>query len=105
MLTLTTDTVPGQEIVTAVGIVQGSTVRTRHMGSDFVASLKSMVGGELSGYTKLVADARAEALDRMSTEAQRLGADAVVGVRFSIGSGITDGIEVLAYGTAVRLKR
>jgi len=101
MILTSIDTVPGKKIVELFGIAQGSTVRARHMGSDIAAGFKNMVGGELKGYTKLLEDARAEALERMQMQASQLGANAVINVRFAT-SAITQGAaELMAYGTAV----
>jgi uncharacterized protein YbjQ (UPF0145 family) len=103
MILTTTDLVPGQEVVETLGLVRGSAVRAMHVGRDVMAKLKNMVGGELTEYTKLLAEAREQALDRMSSEAAARGANAVVGLRFA-SSEVSDGAaEVLCYGTAVRL--
>jgi uncharacterized protein YbjQ (UPF0145 family) len=103
MMLLTTDTFPGRE-VEALGLVRGSTVRAKHIGSDIVAGLRNIVGGEVKEYAALMAGAREQALDRMQAEAAKLGADAVIAVRFETST-ITQGAsEILAYGTAVRLK-
>jgi uncharacterized protein YbjQ (UPF0145 family) len=100
---LTTDTFPGRE-VEALGLVRGSTVRAKHIGSDIVAGLRNIVGGEVKEYAALMAGAREQALDRMQAEAAKLGADAVIALRFETST-ITQGAsEILAYGTAVRLK-
>ncbi len=99
-----TDTIAGQEIVESLGLVRGSTVRARNVGRDIFASIKNLVGGEISEYTRLLADAREEALSRMLKDAEQLGADAIVNVRFmtsAVGQGLA---EILAYGTAVNLK-
>lgn len=97
------ETVPGREIGVYLDLVQGSTVRTKHVGRDIAASFKNFVGGELRGYTELLQDSRAEATRRMVAQAEALGADAVVNVRYSTSS-ITDGAaELFAYGTAVTL--
>lgn len=102
MLIATTDSVPGQRTVAALGLVRGNTIRSRHVGADIAAALRNLVGGELPEYTRLMAGAREQALDRMTAEAEALGADAVVGMRFAI-SALRNATEVLAYGTAVRL--
>lgn len=103
MLVVTSDTLPGREIE-ALGLVRGSTVRAKHIGSDIVASLRNLVGGEVKEYAALMAGAREQAYDRMLAEARAMGADAIVAVRFE-SSMISDGAsEILAYGTAVRLK-
>ncbi len=98
------ETVPGREITESLGVCRGSTVRARNIGRDIFAGLKNIVGGEIQEYTKLQADSREQALSRMIEDAKRLGADAIVNVRFAT-SMITQGAsEILAYGTAVKLK-
>ncbi len=104
MIISTTNYVPGREVTQILGIVKGNTVRSRHLGKDFVALLKNVVGGEIEEYTKLIAEAREQALDRMITQAKVLGADAVIDVRFSTSYIMTNASEILAYGTAVKLK-
>ena len=100
----TTETIAGREIVETIGIARGNTIRAKHVGTDIMAGLRNLVGGEVSEYTKLMAEAREQALDRMMANAAQMGADAVVGVRFST-SLITQGAaEILAFGTAVKLK-
>ncbi|MEJ1992497.1 MAG: YbjQ family protein [Maritimibacter sp.] len=103
MLILNTDTVPGKEIE-AIGLVRGSTVRAKHIGSDIVAGLRNIVGGEIKEYAALLAGAREQALDRMIDEARNLGADAVVAVRFETSTITQAASEILAYGTAVKVK-
>ncbi len=103
MLVLTTETVPGREIE-ALGLVRGSTVRAKHIGSDLVAGLRNIVGGEIKEYAALLAGAREQALDRMIDEAKALGADAILAVRFESSTITQAASEVLAYGTAVKLK-
>jgi uncharacterized protein YbjQ (UPF0145 family) len=103
MLLSTTETVPGKAIREFFGVVSGSTVRAKHIGKDIMAGLKNIVGGELKGYTELLQEARQEALERMVRQAESVGANAVVNVRFST-SNITQGAaELFAYGTAVRV--
>ena len=103
MILCTTESVPGREVSQTLGLVRGSTVRAAHAATDVQAWLKNLVGGEIEEYTKLLAEAREQALDRMTAEALARGANAVVCVRFA-SSEITEGAaEVLAYGTAVRL--
>jgi uncharacterized protein YbjQ (UPF0145 family) len=103
MLLSTTETVPGKTIREFFGVVSGSTVRAKHIGKDIMAGLKNIVGGELKGYTELLQEARQEALERMIQQAESVGANAVVNVRFST-SNITQGAaELFAYGTAVRV--
>ncbi|MGJ8527793.1 YbjQ family protein [Maritalea sp.] len=93
------------EIVRTIGIVRGNTIRAKHVGTDIIAGLRNLVGGEVSEYTKLMAEAREQAYDRMVADAKRVGADAVIGVNFTT-SMITQGAaEILAYGTAVELKK
>lgn len=104
ILTSTTDTLPGREIVEVLGLVKGNTVRSRHVGSDIGAGLKSLVGGEIKGYVKVMTDAREEALGRMLAEAEALGSDAVVCVRFTSAQVMAGAAEILVYGTAVRVR-
>ena len=104
MILTTTETVAGREIVEVLGVVRGSTVRAKHIGSDIVAGLRNIVGGELKEYASLLTGAREQALDRMTEEARALGADAVVAMRFESSTIAQAASEVLAYGTAVRLK-
>lgn len=100
MIVVNTDAVPGYEIVDIKGMVQGNTVRAKHLGRDIVAGFKNMVGGELKGYTELLTESRREATTRMMQQAEQLGANAILNVRFST-SAITSGAsEMLAYGTA-----
>ncbi|MCO6478157.1 MAG: YbjQ family protein [Phaeodactylibacter sp.] len=104
MLITTTDYIPGQEIAEVLDIVRGSTVRARNLGRDIFAGLKNLVGGEISEYTRLMADAREQAIDRMIADAEEIGADAVINVRFTTADVMQGASEILAYGTAVRLK-
>ena len=104
MILTTTDEVPGRRITEALGLVRGSAVRSAHLGRDVMAKLKNLVGGEVSEYTKLLAEVREQALDRMTAEARARGATAVVGVRFASAEIDTGTAEVLVYGTAVRLE-
>ena len=101
MLITNIETVPGRTIVRHLGLVQGSTVRAKHVGRDIMAGLKNIVGGELKGYTELLNEAREEAIARMSEQARQMGANAVVNVRFSTASVAAGAAEILAYGTAV----
>jgi uncharacterized protein YbjQ (UPF0145 family) len=105
MIFVTTETIPGKEIEQALGTVRGSTVRARNIGRDIFAGLKNIVGGEISEYTKLLADAREQAIQRMLQDAQRLNADAIVNVRFTTSQVMQGAAEMLAYGTAVKLKK
>lgn len=100
----TTNTVPHQEVVEIIGIARGSTVRARNIGRDITAILKGIVGGEISEYTKLQAQSREQALQRMLEDAESHGADAVVGVRITTSMVMNGAAEISAYGTAVKLK-
>jgi len=103
MLLSNTETVPGYQIAAYKGLVQGNTVRAKHVGRDIMAGLKNIVGGELRGYTELLEDARKEATERMCQQAQAMGANAVVNVRFSTSSVTQGASELYVYGTAVVL--
>ena len=98
-----TETIPGKNIVQSLGVVTGSTVRAKNIGKDILAGLKNIVGGELTGYTELLQEARAQALQRMVTDAVKRGANAVVNVRFATSSVAGGAAELFAYGTAVIL--
>ena len=104
MIITTIETVPGRDISESLGVVRGSTVRARNFGRDIFAGFKNLVGGEISEYTKLQAQSREEALTRMIDDAKRLQADAVVNVRFTTSTIMQGASEILAYGTAVKLK-
>jgi len=101
MIVVNTETIPGCRITALKGLVQGNTVRAKHIGRDIMAGLKNIVGGELHGYTELLTDARSQALDRMISQAESLGANAVVNVRFSTSSVTQGAAELYCYGTAV----
>jgi uncharacterized protein YbjQ (UPF0145 family) len=103
MILSTTHTIPGREIVATLGLVRGSTVRARNVGRDIVAGLKNIVGGEIEEYTQLQAEAREQALQRMMDDAQKLGADAIVGILITTAMVSRGASEILAYGTAVKL--
>jgi len=103
MLIVTTDQVQGREIVEVIGLVRGATVRTKHVGTDIMAALRTLVGGEVKGYSSLMAGAREQAIDRMVTAAAAQGADAIVAMRMETSSIAKGASELLAYGTAVRL--
>jgi len=98
------ESIPGKKIVEHFGLVSGSTIRAKHIGRDFMASLKNIVGGELKGYTELLTDSRRQAVDRMIDQAQQLGANAIVNIRFSTSSVAQGAAELYAYGTAVRVE-
>ena len=102
MLIATTSDIAGRRITETLGLARGSTVRAKHLGTDIVANLKSLVGGEIGGYSSLMAGAREQALDRMIADAQRLGADAIVCVRMETSAIKGGASEIVAYGTAVR---
>ena len=104
MIVVNTETIPGYRIVETKGLVQGNTVRAKHAGRDIAASLKNLVGGELKGYTELLTESRREALQRMLGQAQQLGANAVVNVRFTTSSITAGALELYAYGTAVNVE-
>ena len=103
MIITTTETIPNKTIVEVLGIARGSTVRARNIGRDFFAGLKNIVGGEIEEYTKLQAQSREQAIQRLIEDAEYLGADAVVNVRFSTSVIMQGAAEILAYGTAVKL--
>lgn len=98
------ESIPGKKIVEHFGLVSGSTIRAKHIGRDFMASLKNIVGGELKGYTELLTDSRRQAVDRMIDQARQLGANAIVNIRFSTSSVAQGAAELYAYGTAVRVE-
>ena len=104
MIIVSTDTIPGREITETLGLARGSTVRARNIGRDIFAGLKNIVGGEISEYTKLMAEAREQALERMIIDGEKMGADAIVMVRFMTSAVMAGASEILAYGTAVKLK-
>ena len=101
MLLATTDTICGKKICKHLGLVRGNTIRARHIGRDVMAKLKNVVGGEISDYTKLMGESREQAVDRMVEDAQELGANAIIGVRFSTSEVMDSAAEILVYGTAV----
>jgi uncharacterized protein YbjQ (UPF0145 family) len=101
---VTTETIAGRRVTVTLGLVRGSTVRAKHIGSDIVATLRNLVGGEVKEYSQLLAAAREQAMDRMRDEAFKLGADAVVGVRMETSTIAQMASEVVFYGTAVRLE-
>ena len=101
MIITTTETIEGKKIVRTLGLARGNTIRARHIGRDILALLHNIVGGEIRDYTKLLAESREQSLDRMVADAQRLGANAVVGVRFATSVLMGGAAELLAYGTAV----
>ena len=104
MIITTTDSIPGKRITRTFGLVRGNTIRARHVGRDIMAGLKNLVGGEIYEYTKLMAESREQSLDRMGKEAQRVGANAIVGLRFTTSVIMGGAAELLAYGTAVTIE-
>lgn len=104
MIITTTDYVPNKRVVEVIGVARGSTVRARNVGRDILAVFRTIVGGEVTGYTQLQAHAREEALERMALDAQKMGADAVINTRLSTSMIMQGAAEILAYGTAVKLK-
>lgn len=105
MIVSTTNEVPGAEVAQVLGIARGNTIRARHLGRDIMAGLKGVVGGEVESYTKLMAESREQAIARMIEHAEALGADAIVGMRVATSVLMTTAAEILAYGTAVKLRR
>lgn len=104
MMMTTSGTVAGKRVVRTLGLVKGNTIRARHLGRDIMAALKLMIGGEIEDYTKMMAESREQALDRMVAEAQALGANAIVDIRFSTSYLMSSAAEILAYGTAVAVE-
>ena len=104
MIVTTSDRVQGREVSQTIGLVKGSTIRARHLGKDIIAGFRGMVGGEITEYTKMMAEAREEAIQRMIEDAEKKGANAVVGMRFATSMIMQNAAEVLAYGTGVVLE-
>ncbi len=104
MIVSTTFTVPGREIQEIIGIARGNVIRAKHVGTDIVAGLRNLVGGEVTEYTKLMGEAREQAYDRMLAQAKEWDADAIVGINFTTSMVMAGSAEILAYGTAVKLK-
>jgi len=103
MITTTTDFVPGKKVSKILGVAKGSTIRAKHLGRDIMAGLKHIVGGELKGYTEMLRETRAQAMERMEEDAKEMGADAVINIRLATSQVAQNAAEVLAYGTAVKL--
>jgi uncharacterized protein YbjQ (UPF0145 family) len=101
MLLTTTDTIEGKKIVKTIGLVKGNTIRARHIGKDIMAGLRNVIGGEVTEYTKMMAESREQALDRMTEDAKSKGANAVIQMRFATSMVMQSASEILAYGTAV----
>ncbi len=104
MIFTTTESIPNREIEDILGVVTGNVVQTKHVGRDIMAGFKSIVGGELKGYTEMLSEARDTAIQRLVSEATDLGADAVVGIRFSTSAIMDGSSEIMAFGTAVKLR-
>jgi uncharacterized protein YbjQ (UPF0145 family) len=104
MICVNIENIPGREVEEVLGLVRGNTIRARHIGKDFMAILRNIVGGEIKEYTAMISEAREEALDRMTEEAEKLGADAIVSIRFTTSQVMGGAAEILVYGTAVKLK-
>lgn len=104
MYVVNTETIPGMRVVQIKGLVQGNTVRSKHFGRDLAAGLKNIVGGELKGYTELLTEARRQAMERMLAQAQQLGANAVLNVRFTTSAVTQGAAEMYAYGTAATVE-
>ena len=105
MLMTTQDEFADYSIVRTLGLVRGNTIRARHVGKDILAGLRTLVGGEISEYTKMLAESREQAQDRMIHEARRLTADGIVGIRFTTSAVMQGSAELLVYGTAVKLQK
>lgn len=104
MIITTSNFISGKKITKTFGLVRGNTIRARHLGKDILAGLKHLVGGEISEYTKLMAESREQSIDRMTNEAQRLGANAIINTRFTTSMLMGGAAELLAYGTAVSVE-
>ena len=104
MIVVTTEHIPGQQETASLGLVRGSSIRARHAGKDLMAFFRNLVGGEVHEYSKLLGESREQAIDRMIEEAQALGADAIIGVRFQTSMVMSGAAEMLCYGTAVKLE-
>ncbi|MBO8131605.1 MAG: YbjQ family protein [Candidatus Marinimicrobia bacterium] len=105
MILTTQDFLAGYDITDTLGLVKGNTIRTRHIGKDILAFVRNIVGGEIPEYTKMMAEAREQAIDRMIKEAEEKGADGIVGIRFTTSTVMQGAAELLVYGTAVKIKK
>lgn len=101
MTMVTSDDIPSKRIVRVLGLVKGNTIRARHIGRDLLAIFRTIIGGEVTDYTKMIAESREQAIDRMTAEAEKLGANAIITVRFTTSSMMQGAAELLCYGTAV----
>jgi uncharacterized protein YbjQ (UPF0145 family) len=104
MIIATTDTIAGKEITQTLGMARGSTIQAKHIGKDIMSGLRSIVGGELTEYSEMLEEAREKAVNRMVEDAEKMGADAVVNVRFMTSMVMAGAAEILAYGTAVKIR-
>lgn len=104
MIIVNTEEIAGREIKEVLGLVRGNTIKARHIGNDIMAGLRNIVGGEVKEYTQMISEAREDALKRMLDEAEKLNADAVINIRFTTSQVMGGAAEILAYGTAVKLK-
>ncbi|TYB31271.1 MAG: YbjQ family protein [Candidatus Mcinerneyibacterium aminivorans] len=104
MIITTSENVAGKKVSETLGMVKGNTIKARHVGSDMVASIKKIFGGEIKGYTKMINSARQQAIERMEKKAEEMGADAVISVRFTTSEVMQGAAEILVYGTAVKFK-
>ena len=104
MIITTSDQIEGKRIVQTLGLVKGSTIRARHVGRDLMAALRNLVGGEVTDYTKMMAESREQAIQRMVVDAEKLGANAIVGVRFTTSMVMSGAAEMMVYGTAVKVE-
>lgn len=105
MIFTTTETIPGKKIESVVGVVTGNVVQSKHIGSDIMAGLKGIVGGELKGYTEMLSESCDTAIERLVQQARELNADAIVGIRFTTSSIMDGSSEILVFGTAVKIKQ
>jgi len=105
MISVNTDFIPGYKIVKTLGIARGNTIRSKHIGKDILAGLRTIIGGEITEYTEMLTEARNMAMQRMEADAQAKGADAIINVRFMTSQVMTGAAELLAYGTAVKLEK
>ena len=105
MISATTETIPGHQITSHLGVVCGNTVRAKHVGRDIMAGFKTLVGGEVTGYTEMLQESRNQATDRMIAQAKAMGADAVINIRFTTSQVAQGMSEMLAYGNAVKLSQ
>ena len=104
MFLVTTNSIEGKTTIEVLGLVRGNTIRARHIGKDIMAGLRTLVGGEIKEYTVMLGQARDQAIERMMKQAEKLGANAIVGVRFTTSQTMSGAAEILAYGTAVRVQ-